>query len=264
MHAGGAPCLQRMSACSSRVNDEEKRASSPYAHVQHRGTAQCSTCLPACPPAPHTRPPCPQLSLASGELHLWDLGPSPSELRLPILPCASFAPGMPRPAPSRYVVRACLGGLDERFVLTGSEEAKVGGALEHFAPLPERGGGLAPDRAARRCRACSGGCMIALRGWELACAFLARIWAAVRGAFRVMLCKWVSREVPCGRSWRPLQTAKLPAPRRTAVPLPPPEWPAAGGAGGPHRHRQRCERGRRVQGERGCHVHVCKAVQGIL
>ncbi|KDD72137.1 hypothetical protein H632_c3807p0, partial [Helicosporidium sp. ATCC 50920] len=56
------------------------------------------------------------LSLASAAIRLYDLGPDPEVLSLPRAPAALFLP--PAPAPGRFVVRACLGGIDERFVLS--------------------------------------------------------------------------------------------------------------------------------------------------
>ncbi|GAB4817799.1 hypothetical protein N2152v2_004845 [Parachlorella kessleri] len=63
------------------------------------------------------------VSLSTPELHLWDLGAGAS-LAPPSLPCAVFQRSCPA-RPSRFVVRACLGGLGQKFVLTGSEEGKV-------------------------------------------------------------------------------------------------------------------------------------------
>lgn len=80
--------------------------------------------LPLSPTLAVLRPP--QLNLTCQELHLWDLGPGPELRSLPSLPCATYSPGPHELRSSRYVVRACLGGLQQRFVLTGSEECKVG------------------------------------------------------------------------------------------------------------------------------------------
>ncbi|KAL4432403.1 hypothetical protein ABPG77_001702 [Micractinium sp. CCAP 211/92] len=63
------------------------------------------------------------VNLTSNSMHLWDCGPDPSELRMPAMPAAVYrGPGEKQ---SRFVVRSCLGGLNERFVLTGSEECRV-------------------------------------------------------------------------------------------------------------------------------------------
>ncbi|EFN59046.1 hypothetical protein CHLNCDRAFT_7805, partial [Chlorella variabilis] len=61
------------------------------------------------------------VNLTSNSMHLWDLGDAPREMHLPAMPCASYQGANQ----SRFVVRSCLGGLDDRFVLTGSEECRV-------------------------------------------------------------------------------------------------------------------------------------------
>jgi WD40 repeat protein len=62
------------------------------------------------------------VNLTSNTMHLWDLGAGP-EIKPPPMPCARFEGRNDKQ--SRFVVRSCLGGLDDRFVLTGSEECRV-------------------------------------------------------------------------------------------------------------------------------------------
>lgn len=63
------------------------------------------------------------VNLTSNSMHLWDCGEAPGELRMPAMPCAAYNGASDKQ--SRFVVRSCLGGLDDRFVLTGSEECRV-------------------------------------------------------------------------------------------------------------------------------------------
>lgn len=62
------------------------------------------------------------VNLTNQNIHLWDLGRGPA-IQVPSMPCASYVG--PQEKQSRFVVRSCLGGLGEKFVLSGSEECKV-------------------------------------------------------------------------------------------------------------------------------------------
>lgn len=62
-------------------------------------------------------------NLTSNCMHLWDCGTDRAELRVPAMPAATYRG--PSDKQSRFVVRSCLGGLDDRFVLSGSEECHV-------------------------------------------------------------------------------------------------------------------------------------------
>ena len=78
------------------------------------------------------------LHMQSQELHLWDLSSgqqhpmgavqrgsgAPTSRALPTAPTAKFKPGNAQNA-GRYIVRATLGGVDEHFVASGSEDSQV-------------------------------------------------------------------------------------------------------------------------------------------
>lgn len=72
------------------------------------------------------------LHMQSQELHLWDLAPQqqpggtglPASRTLPTAPVAKFRPGHVQSA-GRYIVRATLGGVDQHFVASGSEDSQV-------------------------------------------------------------------------------------------------------------------------------------------
>jgi WD40 repeat protein len=77
------------------------------------------------------------LHMQSQELHLWDLssgqqhslgaiqrGSGALTTAMPTAPTAKFRPGNAQNA-GRYIVRATLGGVDEHFVASGSEDSQV-------------------------------------------------------------------------------------------------------------------------------------------
>ena len=64
-----------------------------------------------------------QVNLFNSTMRLYDLGPDPDALRVPVAPCAQFEPAAARQR--RFVVRSCLGGVGDRFAVSGSETGKV-------------------------------------------------------------------------------------------------------------------------------------------
>lgn len=65
------------------------------------------------------------VNLVDGSLELWDLGTGPRPRQRPPLAMRFLPPPALAAQRQRYIVRSCLGGLGERFVLSGSEGGHV-------------------------------------------------------------------------------------------------------------------------------------------
>ncbi|KAK9820308.1 hypothetical protein WJX72_008774 [[Myrmecia] bisecta] len=62
------------------------------------------------------------LNFANQHIHMWEL-PADPQAPLPLTPTQKYVG--PQEKQGRYIVRSCFGGLNQAFVLSGSEECKV-------------------------------------------------------------------------------------------------------------------------------------------